>query len=207
VINILNLLFPKRDFCLICNEEKEIGSLCTDCYDKFEFINGKRDVDIPVSFPLVYNNFLRKVFHQYKFNGRNYYYKIFVEILVNSFKDSSNDVDTIVAIPMSGREKAKRGFDQIEILVKEVAKSFDVFFLEGALKKVKETKRQTGLDYKERSENLKGCFELSKDISARKILLIDDIITTGATINEAYRALSVGQPISIQGLTITSARI
>lgn len=178
-----------------------------DCYEKFEFIKGERNVDIPVSFSLVYNNFTRELIHEYKFYGRNYYYKIFVEILANRFKDSIYDVDTIIAIPMTGREKAKRGFDQIEIIAKELALALGISYLEGALKKTKETKRQVSLGYQERLENLEDSFELVKDISTKKILLIDDIITTGATINEVNKALIKGEPQSVQGLTITSARL
>lgn len=97
----------------------------------------------------------------------------------------------LVPIPMSKREKRERGYNQVELLIEEIIKidnqNFDYDF--NILLKTKENQRQTKLKRKERLNNIKGVFEVKKNLSGKDIILIDDVLTTGATMNEAVETL------------------
>jgi ComF family protein len=97
--------------------------------------------------------------------------------------------EIIVPVPMSEKDVKKRGFNQAELLAYEVGKRLDIPVLP-ALVKVKETSAQKELSGRERAENLEKAFEvIYPQIKDRKILLIDDIFTTGATANECAKTL------------------
>jgi competence protein ComFC len=98
----------------------------------------------------------------------------------------------LVPIPLSSKKFKKRGYNQAEILAKELAKKFDLKVC-NYLIRVKETKSQVGLNKKERKENLKGAFELNIRYSAnfkdKRVILVDDILTTGSTFSEAAKVI------------------
>ena len=102
----------------------------------------------------------------------------------------------------------KRGFNQCEYLAREIAfrNNYKVI---NTLKKVRETKDQKTLSKKERKENLIGAFEIinKEDILGKKIILIDDVITTGATLREAKKMLKLSGVLQINTLTIARTYI
>lgn len=208
---IKNLFFSDRNFCAICGDERDGLYLCSECMSKFEFVDGKRKTDggLEVHFPLVYNRFFRKVFNDYKFNNRIYYYKFFADFLYNSYKETKTVADSIVCVPMDSISTSKRGFNQGELLAERLSELTGVEYLKDAVLKVRKTKKQSSLDYSERLKNPIDSYIFNKDfqIDGKKILLIDDIITTGATINEVYKILTAMNPESVVGLTLTSAKL
>ena len=98
--------------------------------------------------------------------------------------------DFILCVPMTEKEEKERGYNQSELLAKEVGSRTGLSLFDN-LKKVKETDRQKKLTAKERRENLKGVFDVVRadEIKGKNVLVIDDVYTTGATINECARVL------------------
>lgn len=101
----------------------------------------------------------------------------------------------LLPVPLSKKKSAKRGYNQTEILVKEILKTDKGENFEAELKvltKSRETKDQSSLKSKtERSKNLNGCFKVSsvEKIKGRNLIIVDDVITTGATLNEIKKVL------------------
>ncbi|HJN62883.1 MAG TPA: hypothetical protein QGH03_01460 [Candidatus Paceibacterota bacterium] len=137
---------------------------------------------------------------KYKRNGR--LTKIFAEIVYSELLEEISDLSLfenfnnpiLVPVPMSNIEKRERGYNQVELLVDEIVKisggSLSSDF--NLLRKIKNTKRQTELKREERLENIKGVFEIGLGVEGKNIILIDDVMTTEATINEAREILEHG---------------
>lgn len=95
----------------------------------------------------------------------------------------------VCPIPLSLKRQKERGFNQAELVAKELCKEFNLTVTSNLLARTKSTDKQFGLHKNERSKNLSGAFEASALVKGRRILLVDDIFTTGATFLEASKAL------------------
>ncbi len=123
-------------------------------------------------------------------------------------KDISKDIDLIMYIPSHRRKEAKRGYNQSELLATFIAKRIDIEVSHNNLSKIKDTKDQNKLNRIERQENLLGSFKLKnrEEIKDKRILLIDDIITTGSTMKECSRVLINNEAREVIGLALTSSK-
>lgn len=110
----------------------------------------------------------------------------------------------LVPMPMSKKEKRKKGFNQCEELVREIKRlgGDNIEISYNTLKKVKETKRQTKLSREERLTNVENSMKSDKDLANKNIIVLDDVYTTGASLIEARRALSSAGARHIIGLFI-----
>ena len=112
----------------------------------------------------------------------------------------------VVPVPMHKRRQRMRGFNQADLIGSALAKKMNMQF-RPALKKIKNTTRQVDLEKEQRLSNVAGAFALAQPINAqlfagRKILLVDDVATTGATLNECALALQDLSPAEIWGLVV-----
>ena len=103
------------------------------------------------------------------------------------------DVDLVLPMPIHWMRRCRRGYNQCEVLAKPLAKQFDLVVRCDILKRSRRVRSQRGLNVKERSRNQKGSFYISEEskeyLRDRKILLVEDIVTTGATVAEATKIL------------------
>lgn len=113
------------------------------------------------------------------------------------------DFDLVMAMPMHWRKQWERGFNQAELLGRPVAKRFGLK-LATNLRRKRYTKSQAGLDEQKRRENLKGSFAVRRpeQIAGKRILLVDDVFTTGTTLREAAEALKSAGAAHISVLTL-----
>lgn len=116
----------------------------------------------------------------------------------------SGKTPILLPIPMSKKEKRERGFNQCEELCKEIKKlDNNIEISYHALKKIRETSRQTHLDRRGREKNLKGAMMADGfAVRHRPIIILDDVFTTGASFNEARRALLAAGAYSVYGVFI-----
>ncbi len=99
-------------------------------------------------------------------------------------------VDVVAAVPLTKKRLLERGFNQSMLLGREVARMTGAKLLPHALLKVKDTPAQAGLGRKERSLNLRGAFMCGGPVSGQTVILVDDVITTGATARECSKVLA-----------------
>ncbi|MBR4531894.1 ComF family protein [bacterium] len=109
---------------------------------------------------------------------------------------------TVIFPPMRFLDKLLRSFNQAEILADRVAKAHNLKFDPKLLKKVRKTAHQAGLDYEERTKNLKDAFALTRSVKGESFLIVDDVCTTASTIEEIAKLLKKNGAKSVNGLTL-----
>jgi len=224
---ILDLLYPK--FCFNCGRE---GSyLCSDCQSTLEILSShtrataKGGDEVAASstteyrtqelkdlyFALPYRNPLIKNL------TKLFKYEPFVKelaqpltsLIITHFqlieKSPADLADCILMpVPLEKRKLKWRGFNQAEEIGRELAQFFQIPLLNNVLAKIKETPPQVELSDEERKENIKGAFfcQSSEKIKGKKILLVDDIYTTGSTMEECAKVLKTAGAKEIIGIVV-----
>ena len=191
----LNVIFPH--VCGFC-EQIDKNGLCKDCektiskmliYKRQGYKDKFFDEHIYI---LDYENIRGKIL-EYKFNNKSYLYKTFAKIILNSKKicDILKSYDIITSVPIHKKRKKERGYNQSELIAREISKNIDEICYKDVLKKIKNNPKQSLLNEEERVFNVKNVYEvLDKEIIYNKrIILFDDIYTTGNTVNECSRVL------------------
>lgn len=127
-----------------------------------------------------------KALSELKFNNQLHYARSLGHILADKVKQEYQDTSlpqALVAIPLHPKRLSERGFNQSMIIAKQLSKSLNIP-LNHALTRIKDTPHQIGLSEKQRRQNLKGAFHLQQPLPEH-IAIIDDVVTTGSTVNEA----------------------
>lgn len=140
-----------------------------------------------------YENLIRSQILALKFQEKPYIYKTITYFLKNIQKSFENlkKYDIIIIVPISSKRKKERGYNQSYLIAKEISKITKIPIAQKVLYKIKNTVPQSSLNKIQREENAKGVY-IAKNILKlynKKILLIDDIYTTGNTVNECAREL------------------
>ena len=212
---ILSFLFPSpcvvcqkpagrnRFVCNSCKEHLTLlkpGAFCKTCFAPLPSgaeLCGKCLSNSPAYGQLVacvsYQGILRNSLHRYKFGGRSDLRTSFAMMMCAQLLSfGCTDFDVVVPTPLSNERLRERGFNQAELIAKDIAKQFHAPCVSNALKKCRDTERQSELDMHQRDRNVRGAFALSSPDAVRekKVLLVDDIFTTGATMREAAKTLS-----------------
>ena len=153
-----------------------------------------------------YEGIIRKQILNYKFNEKSYLYKTFVNFLIKNekFVEIFKTCDTIIPVPISKKRNKERGYNQSLLIAKEISKILKIPYVNNCLIKTKNVIEQSKLNKEERQKNIYGVYELRNlDIIRNKtILLIDDIYTTGNTVNEASRILNQAKVKQINVLVL-----
>jgi ComF family protein len=143
---------------------------------------------------------------RFKFAGFLYAGRALSDLLLETFEKhfEAEDFDRIVPIPIHDRRLAARGFNQAVILVERVAFATGIPFDRFTFRKMRDTRPQVGLSRRERIANLKGSFGVAhkEQVQGRRILLIDDVATTGSTIQEASRTLLKAGAVRVDALVL-----
>lgn len=193
------MIYPQ--VCGICGKLNS-KSLCNKCKTRlqkeYQFQTDNYEEDISKNFMehnyfFKYENLIREQILALKFQEKPYIYKTIAYFLKNMEKSFENlkKYDIIIIVPISKQRKRDRGYNQSKLLAKEISKIIKVPIQPKILYKVKNTVPQSSLNKKQREENAKGVYEV-KNISKlnnKKILIIDDIYTTGNTVNECANML------------------
>lgn len=187
----LDILFPR--FCVNC--QKEGTYLCEDC---FSLIDIAEKQELPFCYCAVsYENFIvKKLINQFKYEPfikelSKPLASLIIAHLINLNKADSFKNYILIPIPLYKKKLKQRGFNQSAEIAKELSKNLMIPVFDDVLIKIKQTPAQVELKKEQRQENIKGAFFCQKPeiIRGRKILLVDDIYTTGSTIEEGRRAL------------------
>ncbi|MGO0121936.1 ComF family protein [Desulfothermobacter acidiphilus] len=225
----MDLLFPLSGCCL-CGEESEEGSLCSTCQDFLRraatlsfcprcgrFGRGETCSDCwisPPSFILCralgpYEGPLQRAVHRLKYGGKRegveYLGRLLAELVAGNAAYAG--VQVVVPVPTTLQRRKERGFDQAELLAKELARELGLP-LDCCLEKTGSVP-QTGLSRAERRRISRSSFRLRSAIRfpGSAVLLVDDVLTTGSSLAAASRVLLAGGAAEVSGVVLAAARI
>ena len=205
----LNFLFPNK--CRICFKKGNY-EICENCIKRirhYEDINityfNNRNLDSLIYF-FRYEGYIRKLVLEFKFFNKFYLGKVFSKIILKNKKLCGNlkFYDIIIPVPMHKTKKLERGYNQTEILAKDLAQNLGILYDKNILIKIVNNKRQSSLSEQDRYKNIKNVFKLENPnkIKNKKIILIDDICTTSATLEECSRVLKEAKAKTVMALVI-----
>jgi ComF family protein len=195
--------FIEKPVCVKCgkavnNESTQEKGVCASCLSKTAKISKNSAV-------FVYEGEARDAIRRFKFDGRADYAPAFAALLAKEPADAER---VVVAVPMHKKKLRKRGYNQAELLARHVAKFSNIPFVARALIRAKNTPPQYGLNYEQRLANVSGAFSVKDNnaISGKSVLLIDDIYTTGATLEACADALLNAGAKDVRGLCLSATR-
>ena len=209
---LLDLLYPpKCPFCGTLLERGENG-ICVLCEKSLPWTNGEskpvEGCDICLS-PVWYTGGVPNAIHRYKFNGGRTHAQLFGALMAQCLSSHwRQHVDLVTWVPLATKRLRERGYDQAELLARRVAKLSGLPVVP-TLVKVRHTKTQSHLEGTvERAANVLGAYQLlaGLELANRRVLLIDDVATTGATLSQCAACLRKAGAQSVAALTFARAR-
>lgn len=203
---IIEYIFPTC--CGVCGKIYKKW-ICPKCYynlkNELKYEKHKED-KFYLYYISSYENSIRKLLLKYKFKECAYLANTFVEILSKNKKivQEIEKYDYIIPVPMHNINKSIRGYNQTEILAKKIKRRFGIMYKTDILLKIRQNKRQSELNEKQRIENVKNIYKLQNEsiLENKKILLLDDIYTTGSTIKACIKELEKSNPKKIDALVV-----
>jgi ComF family protein len=189
---LADLPWLPRNRCEVCALPLASGSVCGACLDRPPRFNRVEAV-FAYRFPV------DALILAYKYGGRLALARGLGELLAQSI---ARDADAIVAMPLAPGRLAGRGFNQAHEIARVVAAQTGIPLLTSACRKVVDTPPQAALPWQERAKNVRRAFVCDADLKGKRIAVIDDVLTTGATLNELARVLRMAGAISVAGWVI-----
>lgn len=206
---LLDLLFPPR--CILCHRLLEKGErvFCSGCRSSLPILpEAEREQHLQgievCSSLFRYEGDIRSSLLRYKFHGLAFYGRHYAKLLVQHLSPDETACDVVTWVPLSRARLRKRGYDQAMLIARELAKEKGIP-CEKLLIKMRNAAPQSGRKSREeRRSNIHGAYRLKRraDVNGKKILLIDDIVTTGATLTECASVLSRSGAASVKAVTV-----
>lgn len=209
----LELLYPSK--CPFCGHILELGEedLCASCQETLPWTQAGEDkavegCDICLS-PAWYRDGIRAGIHRYKFHGGQGHARLFGALMAQCLSDRWDEpVDLVTWVPLHPKRKRERGYDQAELLARRVG-GLAGLPVAATLEKACATAVQSHtVGDAARRANVHGAYRTLPgiDLSGRRLLLVDDVVTSGATLSECAAALRGAGAESVTGLTFARAR-
>lgn len=190
-------------YCAKCGEILSDGKMLCELCKGFEYeFDSNRSI-------FYYNDTSSNIIKKFKYGGRKYYAKHIAKMMTED-KLIFENIDAIAYVPISKKRRKIRGFNQAEEIAKEISILTNIPVVD-LLDKVIDKKNQAKLSQKDRLENLKGTFALNKDfedkIKGKRILIVDDVFTTGATLSECASVIKQASPKCVKTLTFAKTKL
>lgn len=228
VIDKFKLLFVDSASCIVCDDEisgENQYGLCDKCFKKLEFIGDKccircgKPSDNEAKYCLLcqnetryfdmarsavkYKGDIQRLILEYKFHNKRYLGKYLAKFIEHVVEEYNIKYDIVVPIPLSKAREKERKYNQVTEMLRHTKLSPVV----DALTKTRDNERQSLMAGKERRDNVHGVYAVTDKaaVKGKRILLVDDIITTGATVNEASRVLMVAGAKSVTAISVAHA--
>ena len=223
---IINLIYPQvcgicgkinnKTICSKCNiqlkKQEKMGILTKEKLEENSLEMEKHFEELMYIFK--YEGQIRELILDYKFNEKSYMYKTFVNFLLKNKKIFENikKYDKIITVPISKKRYKERGYNQSLLIAKEISmqisyetnNNIKLELVNNCLIKTKNIIEQSKLNKEDRQHNIQGVYTLKNGsiLTNKSILLIDDIYTTGSTLNECSRVLQQAKPNKIGVLVL-----
>lgn len=189
------------NFCRKCGKSLQIVTdFCVDCQGNdtlyYESIKAAG----------IYHGVLRETIHAFKYERRSCLGSALGDFMLSSFQRhfSLNSLDKLVPVPLHKKQYRQRQYNQSEILAKNLSRSTGIPVAADTLARIRETRPQFTLNKQERAHNIRNSFAVKNKawLQEAKVLVIDDICTTGSTINECARILKQSGAKEVHGLVL-----
>lgn len=210
----IDLIYSGTEKCIICEEISESNRvLCLDCIRKIKICNkqiviNEHGYKFYCYSSLYYGGITKELILSLKYKGQFLAGKELLKYLINTIDFYNIKFDVVTYVPSSKEKLKERGYNQSKYLAKLVAEKTGKKLLQ-TLQKSKQTKDQIGLDKYERWENLKESFIYigSDKIQKQKVLLVDDVLTTGATAFYCAKELKESGAEDVIILTVAKSKL
>jgi len=222
---LYDILFPSR--CVGCGRPGVV--LCAACLQTIEFVPPgiceRCGRPVPgagplcaacrrVQSPLERNcavgyatGVLRKAIHRLKYGGQSQLAGPLAGLLRDWWADHGWPVDVVAPVPLHPYRRRQRGYNQAHLIGQAFSSMVGLSYMEDAISRTRDTRPQVGLKAAERERNVAGAFESCGDgVCGRRVLLIDDVMTTGATLRACAVALRAAGAAGVSALTVARAR-
>ena len=206
-------LFPASIYCISCGniiDSTRPYSLCDNCAKSFKWIKGNtcRKCGKPLAqnengrvcsnceevsfrfdfgFACVEYNCSKQIIHSFKYGGRTYCGVSIAEIMFDRLAGELPETDMVLPIPMFAQKERRRGFNQADVIGSRLADMLNLPYEKHLLKRERDTGAMSRLKQSERAENINGAFGIhpgpASEIKGKRFLLVDDIYTTGSTMD------------------------
>lgn len=224
----LDLLFPPKTNCLLCGKAIKEGKICFECENKLPFIIGNRCsvcgkpirdgdrcpdcMEINHVFnrsvsPFEYDETIKSLIARFKYYKERNLAEFFAEYMYRCIQEAGIEFDVIVPVPLHRTKLDQRGYNQSELLARELSYRFDIM-MSKPLRRIRNTKSQTELNREERMKNLNGAFKVvyGDVVKDKVVLLVDDVLTTGSTLDECAKVLKESGAKDVFAATIATGR-
>lgn len=226
--DLLDILYSNNTTCICCGEDifDDAHGICEHCLKTLPYLKGR--VCLHCSEPLIsdgdyckackgkhfmfnraiapfcYQDRIVSLVHGLKYQNKKFVASPLAYFMAETYKNHNFNCDIIIPVPLCEKRFKQRGYNQTELIGRELSKCINVSLECKSLIRVKETPSQTKLTRQQRKDNMIDAFKVvnKKNIKNKVILLIDDVYTTGATINECSKVLNKAGAKKIYALTL-----
>lgn len=208
---LLDLLYPPK--CPFCGKltEKD-GDICPDCLRTLPFTTHAGAAqkgeffDVCLS-PLYYEDKARQSLLRYKFGGKTSYCKVYARLMAETVRDHlSGTWDAVTWVPVNRRRRRTRGYDQAELLARELSRELGIPCRRTLIKVRRNAVQSSISEPSRRRANVSGVYRAAEEQHGHRLLLADDVITTGATLAECSRMLLMAGAEEVDCVTLVRKR-
>lgn len=215
------LIFPPR--CIFCGKLLEVHSeleICKGCYRQIPFVTGRlalacdtgpgRTYYDDIVCVCEYSGLVKRSLVRYKFSNKPSYYRAFAGLVVQKLLHGAGcqNFDMVISVPLHWKKKWDRGYNQALLIARQISRRLRLPEGSPLLVRSRETKSQSLLNKKDRQSNVFGAFTVVDPaaVAGKTILLVDDVMTTGSTVNECCKALKAAGAAKTVVAVIASGR-
>jgi ComF family protein len=194
-----NINYIGAQICKICGAPLKYGDQCNNCQKNQPYFNQLRSV-------ATYEGPTREAIRHLKYKSGITLGEPLAKLMYDKVQDQKWNIDLVVPVPLSQKRRSARGYNQAAILAFPLSLFLNIKYSSVAVFRIKDTKSQVGLNAEARQENVLNAFRADRNkVKGKRILLVDDVTTTGATINACAKALSQADADVIYAITLAKA--